>query len=151
MPADGGISLRILASEIVFGDAYFWSRLEGDVEACYPVSVRFVPAFDAFEVGVASPVFSAGTHAVWAGLACIAGLDFSDEYTFSFSYAFQGVHEEDAGYNLLSALLALFTFTFACACELTFGKCDEEALKVLGLLPNFPPRRALVGPSATSV
>jgi len=88
VPADGGISLRILAPEIVFGDAYFWSRPEGDVEACNPISVCFISAFNAFEVTVASPVLLANAPAPWAGLACVAGLDFFNEYAFFFSYAF---------------------------------------------------------------
>gem|GEM_PF-4308800 len=146
VPADGCISLRILAQEIGFGDAYILSGPEGDVEACNMVSVSLVAAFNAFEVDVASPVFSADMPAPWAGLAGVVGLGFFNRHTFSFSYALQGVPEECVGYavNPLSALLVPSAFTFAC--ELTFGKCDEEALKVLGLLPSFRPRRALVGP-----
>jgi len=36
LPADGGTSLRNLASEIAFGGAYFWSNPEGNVEAYNP-------------------------------------------------------------------------------------------------------------------
>jgi len=57
VPADGDISLRILAPEIMLGDTWFWSRPEGDVEACNSISVRFISTFDVFEVDTAFPVF----------------------------------------------------------------------------------------------
>jgi len=114
VPADGGISLRKLAPEIAFGDAYFWSRPEGEVKACNSVSVRFISTFDTFEVDVAFPVFSADMSAPWACLACVAGLDFFNEHTFSFSYTFQGVSEESIGcaINFPSASFTPFASLF---------------------------------------
>jgi len=73
VPADGGTSLRNLAPEIGFGDAYFRSRPEGDVEAGYAIPIRFVAASDAFEVDVASPILFAYVPTPWAGLARVAG------------------------------------------------------------------------------
>ena len=97
VPADCGISLRNLAPEIAFGDAYFWSRPEGDVEACNSISVRLITASGTFEVYVALPVFFADVPTPWAGLACIVRFDFFNEYAFLFCYVFQGMSEESVG------------------------------------------------------
>jgi len=111
VPADGGTPLRNLAPEIAFGDAYFRSRPEGDVEACNSVSIRFITTSDAFEVDIASPVLLTDMPTPWAGLACVTGGNLFHEYSLSFSYTLQGVPKECVGYavNFLSALLAPLT------------------------------------------
>jgi len=141
-PADGGSSLRRLAPGIAFGDAYFWSRPEGEVEACNSVSIRFVTAFDTFEVAVAFPIFLSDVPTPWACLACVAGLDFLDEYTFSFSHAFESMSEEAVwnAVDLFSALLAPFSLTLSKMLEsLNSYVCFELLSKFddfVGYLPH---------------
>lgn len=144
--ADGGVPLRSLAPRIGFGDSYFWSRPESDVEACHTVSVRLVSAFDAFEVGVALPIILAYVSTLGAGLAGVVRLDFLDEYALPFSYVFEGASEESIGdaVHLSSALLAPFAPALSKVSNPFYGnvgiKCFSKVDDFISYLPHPCPK-----------
>jgi len=111
VPVDWGIPER----KLDMGVAEKLVRPLGDVPARGPVSVSLIATFYTSEVDIAFPVLFAYVSTPRTGLACIAGLNFDNHYSFPLSNMLQSVSEEairDA-VNLPSALLAPFALTLS--------------------------------------
>jgi hypothetical protein len=140
MPTDWGIPLR----NLTFMVGYF-SRPQSDIEARSTVSISLVATFNTFEADVASPVLPAYMPTGWAGLACVVGLDFFDEYALPFSHAFKRMPKEAVWYavGLPSALPAPFAIMLPemlepfdrDVCIELFGKLNH----LVGYLPHPRP------------
>lgn len=73
------------------------SRSQGDVKGGVPISVHFIPAFNASEKGLSSPIPPAGVPAPGAGLAGVPGVDKLDRYAVLPSDLLDGFLEKVVG------------------------------------------------------
>jgi hypothetical protein len=145
VPADGGIPLRNLSPRITFGDSYFGTRPESDVEARNSISVRFVTAIDASEDAVAFPIFLAHMPTAWARLRSVVGLYLPNGYAFPFSYTLQGVSEEAVwdAVGFPSTLLTPFVLTLPEVSKPFDGDVSVELLCELNDFICYLPRSGL--------